>query len=182
MSAMSDFTKRAAEALESLPEGMKEAAISYLREQGEKLRVLKHLVQEGIEDVEAGRVVEWNLDDVLKQTRALNAARARKEHEKLASSEVGARIEKIRIACGLGCQSAFGERLGVTPTRINNWATGRILFPVEFAVKLRELTGVTLDYIYCGDPSGLPLRLADTLSSLEPWEGQQARVSFAVGS
>jgi len=72
---MSDFTKRAAEALELLPEEMQEAAVAYLYEQGEKLRRLKELVQEGVDDVEAGRVVEWDFDAFMKEARALRAER-----------------------------------------------------------------------------------------------------------
>ncbi len=72
---MSDIAKRAAKALELLPEEMQEAAIAYLYEQGEKFRVLKEAVQEGIDDVEAGRVVPWDFDAFLAEARALNAKR-----------------------------------------------------------------------------------------------------------
>jgi hypothetical protein len=61
---MSDFTKRAAEALELLPEEMQEAAVAYLYEQGEKFRRLKELVQEGVDDVEAGRVSPFDMDEI----------------------------------------------------------------------------------------------------------------------
>jgi hypothetical protein len=61
---MSDFTKRAAEALELLPEEMQEAAVAYLYEQGEKFRRLKELVQEGIDDVEAGRVSPFDINEI----------------------------------------------------------------------------------------------------------------------
>ena len=74
---MSDIGKRAAEALELLPEQMPEqmpeAAVSHLYEQGEKFRHLKELVQDGIDDVAAGRVSERDFDAVLKDVRALNA-------------------------------------------------------------------------------------------------------------
>lgn len=72
---MKDFAKRAAEALELLPEEMQEAAVAYLYEQGEKFRRLKALVQEGVDDVEAGRVVEWDFDAFMKETRELLARR-----------------------------------------------------------------------------------------------------------
>lgn len=72
---MKDFTKRAAEALELLPEEMQEAAVAYLYEQGEKFRRLKELVQEGIDDVEAGRIVDWDFDAFMAESRALLAKR-----------------------------------------------------------------------------------------------------------
>ncbi|QGM47793.1 hypothetical protein [Methylocystis heyeri] len=72
---MTDIAKRAAEALELLPPEMQEAAVAYLYEQGEKFRLLKALVQEGIDDAEAGRVVEWDFDAFLREARELNAKR-----------------------------------------------------------------------------------------------------------
>jgi hypothetical protein len=69
---MSMTTERAAAALELLPEEMREPAVAYLFEQAEKFRVLKELVQEGLDDVEAGRVSEWNFGDFLREARALH--------------------------------------------------------------------------------------------------------------
>jgi hypothetical protein len=68
---MKTFTERAAEALEQLPEHMREPMVSYLFEQAEKYRVMKQLVDEGIADVEAGNVFDWDIDDFLREARAL---------------------------------------------------------------------------------------------------------------
>jgi predicted transcriptional regulator len=38
--------------------------------QAKKFRALKDAIDEGMADVEAGRVVPWDLEDVLKQVRA----------------------------------------------------------------------------------------------------------------
>ncbi len=76
---MSTFAERAAAALELLPEEMQEAAVAYLIEQGEKFRVLEALIQEGIDDVEAGRVSDFDMDEI----RAL----AREMADKSAASE-----------------------------------------------------------------------------------------------
>jgi hypothetical protein len=54
----------AAEALEDFPEELREKAVAYLLDQGEKFRVLKKLVEEGLADVEAGRVSDWNPDEI----------------------------------------------------------------------------------------------------------------------
>lgn len=163
---MDDIAKRAAEALELLPEQMQEAAVEFLHEQGQKLRVLRKLVQEGLDDVEAGRVVEWDMQAFREEAKALNDQR-QVTSKKVDALEIGARIEGLRPACGLGSQAALGKRLGVAHGRINNWTSGRTPVPIEFALKLRNITGATLDYIYCGDQSGLPLRLADALRSNE---------------
>ena len=68
---MKTTTERAAEALELLPEEMREPAVAYLLEQAEKFRVLKGLIAEGMEDVESGRVSEWNFNDFLREARAV---------------------------------------------------------------------------------------------------------------
>lgn len=61
---MSKFTERAAAALELLPEEMQETAVAYLIEQGEKFRVLEAMIQEGVDDVEAGRVSAFDMDEI----------------------------------------------------------------------------------------------------------------------
>ena len=69
---MSKTSERAAAALELLPEEMREPAVAYLLEQAEKFRVLQELVQEGLDDVAAGRVSEWNFGDFLREARSLH--------------------------------------------------------------------------------------------------------------
>jgi hypothetical protein len=66
---MNSTTKKAAEALDLLPEDMREPAIAYLLEQAEKFRILKEQIAEGMEDVAAGRVSEWNFKDFLRDAR-----------------------------------------------------------------------------------------------------------------
>jgi hypothetical protein len=53
-------TEKAAAALEPL---------AYLLEQAERFRVLKELAAEGMDDVTAGRVLEWNFQDFLREAR-----------------------------------------------------------------------------------------------------------------
>jgi hypothetical protein len=68
---MKTTTEKAAEALDLLPEEMREPAVAYLLEQAEKFRVLKELIAEGMEDVAAGRVSEWNFEEFLREARTL---------------------------------------------------------------------------------------------------------------
>jgi hypothetical protein len=70
MPSMKTFTERAAEALDLLPEEMREPAVAYLFEQAERYRVLKQLIDEGIADVEAGNVTEWNFEEFLREARS----------------------------------------------------------------------------------------------------------------
>jgi hypothetical protein len=62
-------TEKAAAALDLLPEEMREPAVAYLLEQAEKFRALKELVAEGMDDAAAGRILEWNFQDFLREAR-----------------------------------------------------------------------------------------------------------------
>lgn len=64
---MTQLAQRAADALARMPEDMQERAVAFLEEQAEKLAIMRALVQEALDDVEAGRVSEWNLDEFLKE-------------------------------------------------------------------------------------------------------------------
>ena len=66
---MSTTSERAAAALDLLPEEMREPAVACLLEQAEKFRILKEMVAEGMEDVNAGRVSDWNFEDFLRRAQ-----------------------------------------------------------------------------------------------------------------
>ena len=67
---MTSSIEKLAGALELLPEELRGPAIVYLVEQAEKYRVLKALIADGIDDLDNGRVEEWNVDDFLSKVRA----------------------------------------------------------------------------------------------------------------
>jgi hypothetical protein len=71
---MNAFTKKAAEALQQLPEELQQKAIAYLLEQGEKYRVLKEMLDEGEADIRAGNVSDWDFDEFMVEAR-LEASR-----------------------------------------------------------------------------------------------------------
>ena len=66
---MKTTTKKAAEALELLPEEMREPAVAYLLEQAEKYRLLKRDIDKGLADIDADRVREWNFADFLRRAK-----------------------------------------------------------------------------------------------------------------
>lgn len=66
---MNSPAERVVEALELLPEDMREPAAVYLRAQAKKYRALRDAIDEGLADVEAGRVVPWDLADFLQRAR-----------------------------------------------------------------------------------------------------------------
>jgi hypothetical protein len=67
---MKTTTAKAAEALDLLPEEMREPAVAYLLEQAEKFRALREQIGDGLEDIAAGRVSEWNFGEFLREARA----------------------------------------------------------------------------------------------------------------
>ncbi len=66
---MKTTTEKAAAALDLLPEDMRESAVAYLLEPAEKFRALEEQIAEGMEDVAAGRVSEWNFDEFLREAQ-----------------------------------------------------------------------------------------------------------------
>ena len=67
---MSSASEKVAEALELLPEEMRGPAAAYMLSQAKKFRALKDAIDEGMADVEEGRVVPWDLEEFLKQAHA----------------------------------------------------------------------------------------------------------------
>ena len=84
-------------------------------------------------------------------------------NRKKLQTEVAARLELLRVACDLGSQATFADKVGAAPQRFNNWMKGVALLPIEFALKVKALTGAPLEYIYCGDVSVLPVRLSEAI-------------------
>jgi predicted transcriptional regulator len=66
---MASAAEKVIEALELLPEEMREPAAGYLLAQAKKFRALKDAVDEAMADVDAGRVVPWDLADFLQRAR-----------------------------------------------------------------------------------------------------------------
>ena len=64
---MTNTTEKAAAALELLPEELREPAVAYLLEQAEKFRALRKDVDEGLQDVGAGRVRQWDFAEFLRR-------------------------------------------------------------------------------------------------------------------
>lgn len=75
---MSKFSERAAAALERLPEELQERAVAFLLEEADKLATLRRDVALGIADVEAGRVVDWDVNHYLKIIDEIEASKTAK--------------------------------------------------------------------------------------------------------
>ncbi len=76
-------------------------------------------------------------------------------------------MRAVRVAAGYKTARGFAQKIGVGENAYTNWERGERLVEPEDLRKVRDLTGVTSDYIYYGDPSGLPARLARALKATE---------------
>lgn len=78
---------------------------------------------------------------------------------------IGNRLRFLREAKGVEYQTVMAKLVGASQSRYSNWENGIGVIPVEFAVKVCSLTGATLDFIYIGNASSLPMYLASKWSA-----------------
>lgn len=64
----------------------------------------------------------------------------------------------MRAATGMN-QIDFCRLIGVSANRYNQWEQGVTRPTVDAAAVICDKTGATLDWIFRGDPAGLPTRL-----------------------
>ena len=82
--------------------------------------------------------------------------------------DIAERLISVRRALGL-TQTEFARRAGINITTMNNWEGGGYRISLNGALRLRQAYGLPLDYIYCGDMSLLPNKIASALiQSCEP--------------
>ena len=76
--------------------------------------------------------------------------------------DVARRLRRTREAVGLD-QQQFGSRAGMSQPQYNQYETGKRIITLRSAMMLCDEYSLTLDWIYRGDPSGLPYRLATAI-------------------
>lgn len=59
----------------------------------------------------------------------------------------------------------IAERIGVSPQAWNNYTKGERPFFAPALIELRKLIPVTLDWLYFGDESGLPVHVLQRLTA-----------------
>lgn len=79
--------------------------------------------------------------------------------------DVARRLMLTRQAFGLN-QAEFAEAAGLSQPQYSQFETGKRLLSLKAALNLNAKYNITLDWLFLGDPSGLPYRLADTLKRL----------------
>ena len=75
---------------------------------------------------------------------------------------IARRLVQTRLSLGLS-QAEFGRRAGIAANTLNQWERAKGRPGLDQALLLCEAFGLTLDWIYRGDPSGLPFRIASGL-------------------
>lgn len=81
------------------------------------------------------------------------------------SQDVARRLQLSRSAHNLD-QEEFADGAGLSQPRYNQYETGKRLLTLSAAMLLCERYLLTLDWLYRGDPSGLPARLASRINQL----------------
>lgn len=71
-------------------------------------------------------------------------------------------------------QVSFARLVGISQPALNNYLKGLRRPDLDVAISIQVKTGVTLDWLYLGDRSGLPVRVSEILPDLSGAE-QTAR-------
>ena len=88
-----------------------------------------------------------------------------RDSDGMSKAAIGKRLQLTREVLGFN-QADFADRCGIARNTYNQYEMGVNRPPVEAALKLRELFGLTLDWIYAGDSSALKYELADKIKGL----------------
>ena len=76
---------------------------------------------------------------------------------------IAGRLRAVREAFGLG-QNEFARKAGIASNTYNQYEQAKNRPSLDFVNKICDTYDVTLDYIYRGDTSGLPVRIANLLN------------------
>jgi transcriptional regulator with XRE-family HTH domain len=82
------------------------------------------------------------------------------------SVDIGRRLRLTRAALGVENQAEFGREAGLSQPLYNFYETGARPLTIQAALKLCDRYNLTLDWLYRGDPSGLPYKLAKDINAL----------------
>lgn len=91
---------------------------------------------------------------------------------------VGYRLRQLIDALDISYADAARD-MDVTKNHLGNWMRGDRSYPLEYNMyRFCRIRGVDMNWVFLGDPSALPKRVADRLMAvlLEP-EGSEAQAS-----
>lgn len=58
----------------------------------------------------------------------------------------------------------MAKAIGAEHRQYHVWEKGRGKIPVAYAVRMKEIFGITLDFIYAGDLNGMPSSIGNIIS------------------
>lgn len=79
--------------------------------------------------------------------------------------DIAKRLEALMVALKLN-QTGFANLVGISQPALNNYIKALRRPDLDVAILIQAKTGVTLDWIYLGNRSGLPARLLEILPDL----------------
>lgn len=79
--------------------------------------------------------------------------------------DIAMRLEALMQALQLN-QTAFARLIDVSQPALSNYLKAIRRPEIDVAIRIQAKTGVTLDWMYLGDRSGLPARLLEILPDL----------------
>ncbi len=88
-------------------------------------------------------------------------------------ADIARRVEALMTSLGHN-QTSFALLVGISQPALNNYLKGIRRPDIDVAIQMQLRTGVTLDWLYLGDRSGLPSRLLELLPDLSPSEQRTA--------
>lgn len=88
----------------------------------------------------------------------------KKNAERRQIEAIAGRLRAGQEALGLS-QAEVCRQAGIAPNTYSQWLNAKGRPQLDAALQLCDAFGYTLDWIYQGDPSGLPLRLATALAA-----------------
>lgn len=80
------------------------------------------------------------------------------------AADIGKRLVAMHNALGI-TQADVCRAIDLTSGRYNQYVTGKRLLTLDVAVRLVATYGVTLDWLFLGDVSALPVRLHQKLQT-----------------
>ena len=86
-------------------------------------------------------------------------ARSRDNEELI---QIGARLKAARLALSLSQKDLY-EAIGVKAAAWNHWESGKRMPDPMVMAEFYRLHGVTMEWIYAGDPKGLPFGVAQII-------------------
>lgn len=86
------------------------------------------------------------------------------ERSRYQYSDVAERVRWHRAHLGV-TQEEYADAIGAGRTQVKNWENGSSRPAVEYALKMKERYGLTLDWLYAGEDRDLPSRVFEAWRS-----------------